>query len=278
MLMEVVDNMRLKAADALTGAMESANSIRFAVAFASADGLDKLSSKTTGILRKGGSAEFLVGLDLRVTEPSALWQIYTWFKEYKGASLYCLAEPEKAALYHPKLYLVEAKQRILCLVGSSNLTAGGLERNLEINVLLSFPQDSGPASDLQAAYTRMKFHPMRVVPKEEFLRLYQELWGRARVSAERHVDANAASELRAAAGKLPRPKATRRDLGGWLGMVFDALPEGEFTNQDIYKHEQAFRVRYPENQNIRAKIQQQLQLLRDLELIEHVGPGRWRKR
>ena len=64
---------------------------------------------------------------------------------------------------------------------------------------------------------------------------------------------------------------------GWLELVYDALPDGEFTNDLVYASESEFRLRYPDNLNIRAKVRQQLQVLRDMRLIEHVATGRWRK-
>ena len=76
---------------------------------------------------------------------------------------------------------------------------------------------------------------------------------------------------------LQRPIPTRTDLVGWLELVYDSLPEGSFTNQDIYQFEPDFRQYYPENLNIRAKIRQQLQYLRDLGFIEQISRGVWRK-
>jgi len=66
-------------------------------------------------------------------------------------------------------------------------------------------------------------------------------------------------------------------LIGWLGLVYDVLPPGRFTNQEIYEYEREFRQRYPQNQNIRAKIRQQLQVLCELGFIEHVSKGVWKK-
>jgi type II restriction enzyme len=52
----------------------------------------------------------------------------------------------------------------------------------------------------------------------------------------------------------------------------------EFTLEDVYKYEQELRRRYPENRNIRPKIRQQLQFLRDLGLIEFLSnDGEYRR-
>jgi type II restriction enzyme len=60
-------------------------------------------------------------------------------------------------------------------------------------------------------------------------------------------------------------------------MVYDFLPDGEFTNNEVYAYKSVFKQKYPDNQNIEAKIRQQLQTLRDLGFVEHLGKARWRK-
>jgi len=62
-----------------------------------------------------------------------------------------------------------------------------------------------------------------------------------------------------------------------LELVYDAIPEGQFTNQEIYAYEREFSERYPQNLNIRAKIRQQLQILHEMGFVEHPGKGVWRK-
>jgi type II restriction enzyme len=50
-----------------------------------------------------------------------------------------------------------------------------------------------------------------------------------------------------------------------------------FTNEDIYAFERELQALHPGNQNIRPKIRQQLQVLRDLGLLIHLRNGIWRK-
>lgn len=68
---------------------------------------------------------------------------------------------------------------------------------------------------------------------------------------------------------------------GWLMDVFRCMEEikGEcFTLQDMYGFEERLQILHPENHNIRAKIRQQLQLLRDRGLIQFISRGVYRKR
>lgn len=50
-----------------------------------------------------------------------------------------------------------------------------------------------------------------------------------------------------------------------------------FTLQEMYKFEDRLQILHPENQNIRAKIRQQLQYLRDKGLIQFMERGVYRK-
>lgn len=68
---------------------------------------------------------------------------------------------------------------------------------------------------------------------------------------------------------------------GWLIEVLkcvEAIPTAEFSLQDVYAFEPILRSIYPENANVRPKIRQQLQVLRDRGLLEFLGQGRYRRR
>jgi type II restriction enzyme len=66
---------------------------------------------------------------------------------------------------------------------------------------------------------------------------------------------------------------------GWTLDVLSAvrsLGRSEFGNDDVYRLEEPLQALHPNNRNVRPKIRQQLQTLRDLGLLIHVEPGRWR--
>ena len=67
---------------------------------------------------------------------------------------------------------------------------------------------------------------------------------------------------------------------GWTLDVLTAvrsLGKIEFANQDLYELAPHFEKLYPGNRHVRDKIRQQLQNLRNMGLLEHVAPGRWRR-
>ncbi len=179
------------------------------------------------------------------------------------------------------MYLARDDHIATAIIGSSNLTRRGLKSNIEANVIIRNDVQAEIVSELYSTYNRLKYHPDRVIPDEEFIDLFVELCQHEKSLERRFTKDSALKNLKETfarkAETLQRPKPTRADLVGWLGLVYDALPEGGFTNQEIYEYEDKFRQRYPQNQNIRAKIRQQLQVLRELGFVEHVSKGVWKK-
>ncbi len=71
----------------------------------------------------------------------------------------------------------------------------------------------------------------------------------------------------------------RIEARGWTLDVLNVvrgLGKAEFTLAEVYAQEAALARLHPDNRHIRDKIRQQLQVLRDLELLEFLGGGRYR--
>lgn len=67
---------------------------------------------------------------------------------------------------------------------------------------------------------------------------------------------------------------------GWLMDVLNcvnSVPSEEFFLSDVYLFEKILSAKHPKNNNIQAKIRQQLQFLRDKGFIEFLGHGKYRK-
>lgn len=77
-----------------------------------------------------------------------------------------------------------------------------------------------------------------------------------------------------------RDTATR----DWTTAVMDCIedlpvdPGDQFELTEVYEFENRLAELYPNNQHIRAKIRQQLQVLRDEGVIEFLGDGQYRLR
>ena len=66
---------------------------------------------------------------------------------------------------------------------------------------------------------------------------------------------------------------------GWLSDVLACvrkLEKIEFTLSEVYSFEEMLKQMHPKNKHIRAKIRQQLQILRDKGILEFVERGKYR--
>ncbi len=65
------------------------------------------------------------------------------------------------------------------------------------------------------------------------------------------------------------------EFRGWLAEILTCVERllSTFTLDDMYTFEDELAEKHPENHNIRPKIRQQLQVLRDLGLLKFVSPG-----
>src|SRR5215213_157820 len=73
--------------------------------------------------------------------------------------------------------------------------------------------------------------------------------------------------------KKPKAKGWTLDVLSCL----DHIGADNFTLDEVYKFEAELRAKHPENNFVRDKIRQQLQILRDMNIIEFVSRGRYRK-
>ncbi len=278
----IINNQSSSMAALLVSGLSDAQDTRMAVAFVSKAGLDLLRPAIDGALARDATLEFLVGLDMEITDPAALQDLYNLSRQSLQARLYCYASATAIAMYHPKLYLMRRNSNVTTIVGSSNLTPAGLERNVEVNAVLSGTTRDGAIAEAYDTYEHLKRLPGRFLPDEELVDLYKELGARRR-SRQRELERDPAiAQLRTAyKAKLAalrvdnRPQLGKRNLVGWLELIYDSLPNGNFTNAQAYANLEFYSSYYPNNVNIKAKIRQKLQDLRDIGLIEWRGHGRW---
>ena len=85
-------------------------------------------------------------------------------------------------------------------------------------------------------------------------------------------------EVRAKYEQITRLASLPPESRGWtldVLRVIENLPARAFSNQEIYSFEFELAKLHPGNRNIRPKIRQQLQVLRDRGLIKQDKPGWW---
>jgi len=75
-------------------------------------------------------------------------------------------------------------------------------------------------------------------------------------------------------------KGQKLEAKGWLNDILWCVRYlgKEFTLEDMYGFENRLAVLHPTNHNVRPKIRQQLQVLRDNGIVEFLGAGKYRVR
>lgn len=176
---------------------------------------------------------------------------------------------------HAKLYIFDEEAAV---VTSGNLTTRGLGENFEYGVLL---EDSNAVREVCTDFQLLKNNPDTGVVKAA------------------HLD-----EAREILAKVPKPPVVLlpkietpgvdededvfkggeetivSSLTGWKLAVFEclnSLPEREFSLTAVNTFAPDLKTKFPQNNNIEAKIRQQLQALRDVGLVEFKGGGRYKK-
>jgi len=88
-------------------------------------------------------------------------------------------------------------------------------------------------------------------------------------------------EVRNSYNRLRPLEKLQVEKRGWtldVLQVVQALGKMDFTLVDVYAHNAALAKLHPKNAHVRDKIRQQLQVLRDLDLLEFLGGGSYRLR
>jgi len=87
------------------------------------------------------------------------------------------------------------------------------------------------------------------------------------------------SEVRSSYNRLRPLEKLHVEKRGWtldVLQVVQSLGKQEFTLTDVYAHDEELARLHPKNLHVRPKIRQQLQVLRDLGLLEFLGSGSYR--
>lgn len=133
--------------DAVVDLLQRAHHFECMVAFAKGSVLPKLLPPLEQALKRGMTARLAVGLSFHLTEPRLLRKLFDLSKLYE-VQLYL---SDSDATFHPKIYATREPSRCTVLVGSANLTAGGLFDNYEASVLID-GQDTTLFSEVEAHF------------------------------------------------------------------------------------------------------------------------------
>lgn len=108
---------------------KEADEVMIMVAFLKFSGLKKLEH----LLKLPKRCEIIVGANFGLTEPKALKMILNWGKE-TGTITGFINRLDSKEVFHPKMYLFRKGKEAHIIVGSANLTGGGLVDNNECSL------------------------------------------------------------------------------------------------------------------------------------------------
>ena len=151
-------------------AWKDADRAWFAVAWAKRSGLRLVEPSLRSFARRRGTRlEALIGLDQHgaTIEGLALaMRLFTEVRVYHDASV----SPPRT--FHPKVYVVQAPDRARVIIGSGNMTAGGLYANYEVATQLHL--DLGRAADRDVLASLRRWFEARWTERAATIRLSKQ--------------------------------------------------------------------------------------------------------
>lgn len=179
MELRLVENDQASMAAALEEACRGAAAVRAAVAFAKEGGV----AASPGLLScvdRGARVQLLAGVDYQLTDLAA---IARFERPPSEARVYLHPDSSARAIFHPKLYLAESGESATAIVGSSNLTAGGLSANVEANILIRDAPDAPIIRAVRAFHMKLWNSGFAFRMTDRFRQNYERLQQR-RVTTE----------------------------------------------------------------------------------------------
>jgi len=178
MATQILSNLNYPVGNIINHELQNANSARIAVAFLRLSGLQVIETSLKHCLNNNGNVEIIAGLDFKNTDPWSIRYFIKLQKQVKGMKFYCYgdsAEHKTHILFHPKIYLFSKGRETTAIIGSTNLSKGGLLTNFEVNVVI---KETKPLyfSQLEAIYNSVKFTDSVFSPDEEYLAGYSDVY------------------------------------------------------------------------------------------------------
>lgn len=183
--------------------LKTATRFQIAMALISESGLDHFAELLDGRLKAGAVGQVLVGTDLP-TSPEALARLIQIQQRHPGNFELRRYQPAGDSVFHPKIALFrDSRERAVGIVGSSNLTNGGLAQNVEVNVLV----DDASETRLLEKFFVVHWLSSRAKPvSAAWLAAYRKAWAR-RSRAMRVL-----ARSRVTVAKIKSPRMSTRPL------------------------------------------------------------------
>ncbi len=179
---EVISNLDRPLGELLNEELRNADEFLAATAFLNSNGLNVVMAQLEEILRNEGRVSIVHGADFRITDPRAVHTLVDMNLQHGKMSYrvnfdWSLTHRQR---FHPKLYLSTSDYKRYCvIVGSSNLTLGGLRNNTEVNAVIRGDVAEPSVRECLSIYHAILGSQSLIEPDVEFAEKYAVLHGRA---------------------------------------------------------------------------------------------------
>ena len=174
----VINNSQQPLYELLRRDLNDADEFRAASAFLNSGGLSYVMPSMQRILEGEGSVHIVHGADFRITEPEAIRDLVELKMRYGNMSyfVHCDWWLTTRHSFHPKLYITTADYRNYCaVIGSSNLTRGGMSENIEVNTVIRGNRSEEPISQCLGAFESIMDNIALLQPDLTFVEMYEQL-------------------------------------------------------------------------------------------------------
>nr|WP_305875991.1 phospholipase D-like domain-containing protein [Helicobacter pylori] len=175
---QILSNLNYPISKVINEGLRNSLDTHIAVAFLKYSGVEVIQDALINSLEKGAEFEIIVGLDFKTTDSKSIRFLLDLNKTYKKLKFYCYGDKENNKtdiVFHPKIYMFDNGKEKTSIIGSTNLTKGGLENNFEVNTIFT---EKKPLyySQLNAIYNSIKYADSLFTPNEEYLESYDEVF------------------------------------------------------------------------------------------------------
>jgi HKD family nuclease len=135
-------------------------------AFASGSGVNAITPLLDIFLADGNTVEIIFGVDRNGTDKSAVRHLKSLAAAYeKQCSVRVFQAPSRWAIFHPKLYIFRMNASVSFVIGSANLTSGGLSSNFESMILFNNCSENSPETQNASSIWKIFANPQPPLKK-----------------------------------------------------------------------------------------------------------------
>jgi HKD family nuclease len=176
---QILSNTNYPLSEVLKSELLESTQVKIAVAFLRRTGIDEICKSLDYAMNvNNAQIEIIAGLDFKTTDSNALLALKDMENKQKNFKFYCFGDKRdnhNDLVFHPKIYLFETalarNTKYTSIIGSSNLTGGGLTSNFEVNSV--FREDTPKYfSQLEAIYNEIKYTDSVFTPSKDYILRY----------------------------------------------------------------------------------------------------------